>query len=116
MKDRFRQKRICPNYTLRLRKPFVQFNGENFISSMVEITNCCEAVGKSLASFARQFGKTIATIQMVDGFTRRVFFCREHSFAPPDNSGLAFCPYCEFPDLIPPASAPAGKPAPEAAP
>ena len=28
-------------------------------------------------------------------------YCPEHAFTPPEFSGLAFCPYCEFPDLIP---------------
>lgn len=28
-------------------------------------------------------------------------YCAEHAFTPPEYSGLAFCPYCEFPDLIP---------------
>ncbi len=29
------------------------------------------------------------------------YYCPEHAFTPPEYSGLAFCPYCEFPDLIP---------------
>lgn len=28
-------------------------------------------------------------------------YCPEHAFTPPEFSGLAFCPYCEFPDLVP---------------
>lgn len=26
------------------------------------------------------------------------YYCPEHKYNPPANSGLCFCPYCEFPE------------------
>lgn len=65
MKDRFRQKRICPNYTIRIQKPLVQLNGHQFICGLVEISNLFEKMAKNSTLFGRQVGKTSALFRVL---------------------------------------------------
>lgn len=57
---------------------------------------------------AEQVGKLMATVERLEAANRRLmaeleraqagdqdYYCPEHKYNPPPNSGFAFCPHCE---------------------
>lgn len=100
MKDRFRQRRICPDFRVaRIRRAHVLFDSVNFYEPLVVISHPPQTASKNLFCFARQVGKStfqtrvlsrLASPFDMDGEQFRQEFCGQ--FAEPELK--PDCPKC----------------------
>lgn len=80
MKDRFRQRRVAPDFcVLRIRRPHCLFGKTPFIPSLVKISKCALSVSIDVTRMTRQLGKSIATVNAL--------FCPAWPFSAPAPAG-----------------------------